>query len=186
VTTARCSSAASAPAKTASELTVNPLWTDADLITPTGLIGWRSGVLWPNITRDPSTSSFTISTDRRAFDISILVRNDGFVALDIFSAGRSGLGLTLIRARIAESHLRHNNQTEITLEYQVTDCGTVQDGDWPVPLRVSQGRTAYIEPPEMSRPDGPSMYTYSGRNPYAMPWQVKLAGMACGRIPMGA
>jgi hypothetical protein len=149
-----------------------------------GFIGWRSGVLWPNVVRSESHAGWSIETERHAFEITFPVRNDGLVPVDILSVGRSGPGLTLTRAAVNESHLSAGATTEIALRYQVTDCGAVQAGPWPVPLQVSRGRTAYVQAPEMTL-DAPGSYSYSGgRDPDAVEWQVKLAGQACGLIPL--
>jgi hypothetical protein len=150
-----------------------------------GLIGWRSGVLWPNIVRPQTHAGWSTDTDTRTFDITFPVRNDGLVPVDIASVGRSGAGLALTGSSITQTHLSAGDTAEVTLSYQVTDCDTVQTGSWPVPLQVSRGRTAYVQAPEMTRPDAPSSYSYSnGRDPYTIEWQVKLAAVACGRMPM--
>lgn len=141
-----------------------------------GLIGWRSGILWPNISRDPSHAGWEIHTDTQSFELSFPVRNDGLVPVDISSLGRSGHGLTLLTAQIAQSHLAAGNSTEITLVYKVDDCDAVEAGPWPVPLHVSRGRTAYVSAPDINAPVDPGN----------LPWQVKLAGMACGRIAVSA
>lgn len=154
------------------------------VLAAAGLVGWHSGVLWPNLARPQTYAGWEIFTDRQAFTILFPVRNDGLVPVDITGVGRSGKGLTLTRSAINQSHLAAGETTEVSLSYQVTDCGAVESGSWPVPLHVSRGRTAYVQAPEMTL-NAPGSYSYSGgRDPYAVEWQVKLAGQACGLIPM--
>lgn len=155
------------------------------LVGAGGLLGWRSGVLWPNIAREPSHYGWSTDTDRQTFEITFPVRNDGLVAVDVSAVGRSGPGLDLLNSTITRGHLAAGDIAEVALVYRVTDCDAIAPGAWPVPLSVSRGRTAYVKPPEMTRPDAPGSYGYSGnRNPYAMEWQVELAGVACGRFAM--
>jgi hypothetical protein len=80
---------------------------------------------------------------------------------------------------VTKDRIPAGESAEVQLSYVVTDCDAVQAGHWPVPVRVSHGRTVYVEAPEMTGPDTPDEYSWSGTNPYAMDWQVKLAGMAC-------
>jgi hypothetical protein len=156
------------------------------VLAAAGFVGWRSGLLWPNVVRPETHASWGIDVQTHTFDITFPVRNDGLVPVDITGVGRSGTGLTLTRSAINESHLGAGDTTEIALSYQVTDCAAVQSGSWPVPLHVSRGRTAYVQAPEMTL-NAPGSYSYSGgRDPYAVEWQVKLAGIACGLIPVNA
>ena len=157
------------------------------VLAAAGLIGWRSGILWPNVARENSHAGWSVDTGQRAFEITFPVRNNGLVPVDITSFGRDGHGLTLTDARINDRHLASGATTEIVMAYRVTDCDTFQTGRWPVPFQVSHGRVAYVDGPPMERPDAPSSYSYTtGRDPYAMPWQEKLAAMACGRISLSA
>src|SRR5262249_50299592 len=114
-----------------------------------------------------------VHADQQSFEISFPVRNDGLVPLDISSLGRSGKGLQLVDAQIAKSHLSAGESAEISFTYKVTDCNAVESGHWPVPLHLSRGRTAYVDAPDITGPPD------AGRGP----WQVKLAAVACGRVP---
>lgn len=140
-----------------------------------GLAGWRSGILWPNIARDPRSAGWQIYDEQHAFQLSFPIRNNGLVPVDISAVGRNGRGLILLDARIATHHLSAGDSAEISLTYKVDDCDApVEPGSWLVPLHVSRGRTAYVSAPDITAPV-PSD---------ERPWQVKLADLACGRIPV--
>lgn len=154
----------------------------AGLLTLLGVFGWRSGVLWPNLGRDLGGSSWGTNIAEHSFVLTFPVRNDGLVDVDVESFGRSGPGLRLAGTIITRNPIPAGGSADLQLSYVVTDCDGVPAGHWPVPVRVSHGRTAYVEAPEMVSPDAPDDYSWSGVDPYAMDWQVKLAGMACGRM----
>lgn len=136
-----------------------------------GLAGWRSGMLWPNIARDPSSAGWEVDTEQHVFQIRFPIRNNGLVPVDIIAVGRNGHGLILLDAQISHSHLSAGDGAEISLTYKVDDCEAVEPGSWPVPLHVSRGRTAYVSAPDITSPPTGDL-----------PWQVKLADLACGRI----
>jgi hypothetical protein len=148
--------------------------------------GWRSGIIVPNLGQ-PFEGGWGVDVDthEHTFAIVFPIRNNGLIPVEITGLGRDGHGLKLTGAR-TQTLLRAGESADIRLEYQVTDCAAVQAGDWPVPIRVKRSfgeQTAYVWPPEVTRPDAPSAYSYTGnRNPYAISWQELYGGKACGRF----
>ena len=141
---------------------------------------WRSGVVWPRLSSD--TFGYDVDRGTRSFRMHLLVENRGLTDVHVTSVGRSGAGLRLIGTSDVPTVLQPSTGAEVTLHYRVTDCGAVQQGDWPVPVVVDRpwgSLTTYDVAPTMQAANSPATYTYEGDDPYAVPWQVYLARRAC-------
>jgi hypothetical protein len=146
---------------------------------------WYSGIIvpqvgWPAL----AGSSAGSDPDARRIMFGMTVRNTGWTTAEIIGAGRSVPGLDLVEVRGAfPTRLEPGSEMEFVLVYDVTDCAAYPRGEWPVPVRVSRPWGTYtidVAAPDMTRFDAPTgMRSYSGRDPYAGPWQEVLADYAC-------
>lgn len=142
----------------------------------------RAWVLEPQLV--PGSAS-EYGADRGTIYYTFSVRNDGFAPLTLVGAGRSGSGLQLtsVESRFPVT-LRHGEETSITVNYLVTDCGAVSEDAWPVPLTVRRpwgSQTVHLMLPVQDQiqwrgSDLPSL-DVSRHGP--VQWQRSQADMAC-------
>ncbi|MBB5874350.1 hypothetical protein F4553_007784 [Allocatelliglobosispora scoriae] len=146
--------------------------------------GWTTGVVWPRLVLVGGQGSSADSA-AHTFELSLEVANEGIQSVIVADIGRSGPGLLLTRTTPAVPFvLVPGERIEMTVAYQVTGCDDVPTLDWPVPVWVDRfigAQRVWVHPLGTTSAAAPTSYTYSGADPYLVPWQVVLAAQACGR-----
>ena len=125
--------------------------------------------------------------------MDLLIVNHGWTSAEIVGAGRSGPGLRLADVSgTLPITLAPGQSVSLRLRYRVTGCAAVPATPWPVPVQVTRPWgtvTVFIQLPTMDPPGTPSgMRTFTGSDPYAVPWQRALADESCaagGAVPGG-
>lgn len=146
-----------------------------------GLLWW-SGLVRPRLS---TRQSFGWDADMaaRRFTYQLALHNDGLFSVDVPTVGRNGPGLTLLAVAGVPATIPPGGEVQIALSYQVTDCGALPSGPWPVPVTARQavgsGRF-YLHQPLITSPDaaaGPRFF--SGDDPLGRPWQQALGHLVC-------
>lgn len=156
------------------------------VLTTSAFGAWYGGVVVPRVSA--RLSGWSTDSERHRFTYLMRVRNDGIAPVEIRRVGRSGPGLTLLSvnglppaARIAS--FTGAGSVDVELAYEVTDCGAVPTGSWPIPLQVKNSwgtHTIAVQPGVLTWPDAPAgTWSYSGADPNSAPWQRVLANVAC-------
>jgi hypothetical protein len=145
--------------------------------------GWYAGVLVPRFTATWNGRGADSLT--RVFEHPITIRNqNAWLPVSIEGVGREGPGLNLLLVTgFVPQTLAPGETLSFTLIYQVTDCAAVPDELWPLAVRIDRPwgiQTIYLHVPGETSELAPEERTYSGRDPYEIPWQRAAANAACG------
>ncbi|MER5319282.1 hypothetical protein [Streptosporangium roseum] len=121
-----------------------------------------------------SHSNLRGNKTRLHFYLKVQVRGEGAEAMTITGIGRSGAGLKLLTPVARGPYvLQPGKIVSFGLRYEITDCGDVQKGEWPVPVHVrsDEGDTLVYAPLQL--------FNVGTRGPVNLPWQTALANQVC-------
>ncbi len=109
------------------------------------------------------------------FSVRVTVQSLNDEAVTVFGVGRSGPGLKLLSSKKPVPHrLQPDRSTSFDLKYEVTDCGAVPKGDWPIPIRLERNGAPEVAYTSMRMvPTGPGYSTGES-------WQSVMSGEICG------
>ena len=158
----------------------------------------QAGVLAPNLRAESYGGSWTEGSG--SFTTVTTLTNDGAVPVTIESAAVGGsTWLRLDRVTLADRPssgdaaaaafpvtLGAHEGVSVELWFTVTDCSRVDRVGLPLTVQASSPRgttTVDITPAGQQDPGAPGSYSYSGADPWEVPWPGSYAAAACS-VPL--
>ncbi|MGV9771097.1 hypothetical protein [Streptosporangium sp. NPDC003464] len=123
------------------------------------------------------SSTYVIHRGRKTwaqFTMDVRVHSQNEVPVTITGIGRSGAGLKLLSPEKRDPYVLEPGQSvRFSLKYEITSCNAVQQGDWPIPIRVRTDDGESIAYASLLLSKIAPKYRVNA------PWQAALAEQAC-------